>query len=79
MERLNWRSPSNPFPRGTGDHVGERQKECQREWRTPGEPGALSQLDKAQMNRQRLNNKHKAYRGIHQVLCVYTTAFSLEF
>lgn len=28
MERLNWRSPSNPFPRGTlGDHVGERQKE----------------------------------------------------
>lgn len=50
MERLNWRSPSNPFPQVTGNHEEEEERFCQREWRIPGEPGALYQLDKAHMN-----------------------------
>ena len=47
--------------------------------KTPGELDSLNQLSKVHMNTQRLKHQEWAYKGLHQITCIYIKAFSLVF
>ena len=47
--------------------------------KTPGELDSVNQLSKVHMNTQRLKHQEWAYKGLHQITCIYIKAFSLVF
>jgi hypothetical protein len=78
---LNGMSPSNLTSQSSGNSEEEESRQSVRAMgmKTPGELDSVNQLSKVHMNTQRLKHQEWAYKGLHQITCIYIKAFSLVF
>ena len=78
---LNGMSPSNLTSQSSGNSEEEESRKRVRAMgmKTPGELDSVNQLSKVHMNTQRLKHQEWAYKGLHQITCIYIKAFSLVF